>query len=231
MLRRKLVAGSLIVTALSSVTPVLAGTFSVPDELSLLFLNGEKVPSSFFRHTKSVEIDAGPTNIIVKYEDVISGEISDDHTVFESLPFALNFFAQADRDYQVVMTLPRNEEEARSFSNKPVVKLSDDGNNWVVLEIKYQKSEQEEKLKTLFSSEAKTSRKLKSATKLSASGQIDMPGENDTPEQLISVPQKSDITQPQPQPQPQPLHMLNYWWQQASPSQRLEFKKMTDLGR
>lgn len=225
MVFRKIVSGLFIVTPLFVVTPVLAGTFTVPDELSLLFLNGEKIPSSFFRHSTSIEIEGGANNIIVKYEDVISGEISDDHTVFKSLPFALNFFAEANRDYQAIMTLPRNDEEAKKFVIKPVVSLTDSDNNTVALEIEYQRSEKEEQLNSLFRPAVKTPDELISSAKTSQPSVADSSnrvGAKASVKQSVAVSKKPKIGQPQA------LDMLHYWWQRASSAQKREFKKMAD---
>lgn len=205
-----------------AVAPVSAGTLTVPDELTLLFLNGEKVPTRFFSHTNKIDIAGGPNNIILKYDDVVSGDISDDHTVFESLPFALNFVAQAQYDYQVNMTLPRNEEEAKIFATKPIVTLSDSKNSLVALEIEYQRSEQEEKLAALFESERKVP---------GAFAKPVLTPESTYAVKTESLGNKPSTLQDQNEHevvQPQALAMLQYWWQQASSSQRLEFKKSVE---
>ncbi|MFT5693862.1 MAG: hypothetical protein ACI92E_003205 [Oceanicoccus sp.] len=234
MLFRILMALAILVNFSLAASRIVAGTLAVPDELTLLFLNGEKVPSSFFRHTNRIDITAGPNNIIVKYDDIISGDISDDHTVFESLPFALNFVAEPDFDYQVNMALPRNEDEAKKFESKPIVTLSNSENMLVPLEIEYQKSEQEEKLAELFRplTGSGASPKIRS--------RIEVPSEPIHPEKALKSPssiQKDTVKNMKPAlklakghevMQPQALTMLKYWWQQASAAQRLDFRNSVE---
>ena len=214
---------AVVVSFSLAVSPALAGTLTVPDELTLLFSNGKKVPKSFFRHTNSIDITAGPNNIVVKYDDIISGDFSDDHTVVESLPFALNFSAQSDVDYQINMALPRNEEQAKKFAIKPVVTLRDSEHRLVPLEIEYQKSEEQEKLAELFRPGTEevpnTPVNRDVAVKSLPSVKKDVV-ENMTPAHKSS--KRQEVMNPQA------LEMLNYWWRQASAAQRLEFQKSID---
>lgn len=195
--------------------PLLANTLKVGDELVITHHNGEEVSSGFFSSARSVELTPGNQNIILVYEDVFESASSDDHDVIKSSPFAINFSAKAGESYRVVMEIPIDEDAAKKFARKPIVKVVNEQNDEVALMAKYLPNEEDEAIKSL--SMKPNSNKT---VMLVAPATIKKPIVNQHQSRPASIPPAPKVYS-----DPDSLNMLLYWWQRATPEQKRVFKE------
>lgn len=102
-----------------------SGTLRVPQEISVISINGEVHQDSFFLSARNIPLISGPQVLVLQYKDIFENYDDDDHIIVKSTPFILIF--NSAKNEQLLLRLPQitDENEARSFIKQLNVKLFD----------------------------------------------------------------------------------------------------------
>ncbi|AOT06480.1 DUF2057 domain-containing protein [Pseudoalteromonas luteoviolacea] len=178
----------------------VAGEVNFPEELLPLQVNEREIEHSFFKKVRKLELPAGVHRIKVKYSDLFELDY-DEHEVVNSTPFWVEVTIE-DRDYNVRFKPISDVEQARDFAKSPKIWLQPQQGDKV--------SAKQVKAQTAAAPMPVVSEPVITTVKANSQNE-------------------GHVEQAAPNAgKPDAVSMLEFWWQQATPEQRIAFLTSID---
>lgn len=172
-----------------------ANEILIPENITVISINGEEQGFSFFSRQTKFPINVGANVIQVRYEELFDDSENDDHVIIKSKPFMVTFDVEGDTDLKLIVPYLVDEADARKFAKKPEVIIETlAGEQLITKQNKAIDLITKQQIKAEQNIITKRSKKLHSDN-------IQQTDEN------------------------MAAQMLNYWWHKATPQQRADFLK------
>jgi len=198
-----------------------AATLTVSDNLVIREVDDQSIEHSFLSKKSIFELKKGNHALIVRYKDVFEDLDFAQETVVESEDFVVTFIINDEQQLSLTTRAINNLASAQSFTRSPEVKLTDEHNKQLVINLvkvaDYKLAKQVNIAVSALASTQIINKAHSSALSKSA--------EENSPKQIASTTLKSNNTLTQVNS----LAMLKYWWQNASEEEKLHFKKHIEL--
>ena len=194
-------------------TSTFAATIKFSEELVPLQVNDTKVEQSFFRSVDQVELGSGQHKLKIKYKDLYEIDY-DEHEVIESKPFwVVVDVTDNNAEYFVSMPRPDDIEQAKEYVAKPFANIKRVGANGSVIKL-------EPLTEQVVLAKKPAAITAVAATPVSKTSDVSN-GQAETKIKSQELNQEKAAT-PINQ-QPSALSMLEFWWSQASESEKQSF--------
>ncbi|MGL5007026.1 MAG: DUF2057 family protein [Plesiomonas sp.] len=108
---RHLYAGML---ALSCSAPLLAANLNVSNNIELLMVDGNKVPSSLLKSTNHIKLPNSTSQILFRVEKIVRS--GSDQTLFTSSPIIVSFETTADQNVSIALPRLDTDSEGKRFN-------------------------------------------------------------------------------------------------------------------
>ncbi len=200
-------AALLICSSVSAMsTQALAATVHVSNNLVVSEVNDREIESGFLDNEASFELAKGTHALVIRYKDVFEDLIVAADTVVESQDFIIKFTIAVQQKLKLSTVKINSLEAAERFSKSPRLQLVDSRNNQLEISLErvsdYKLAKQVDK-----AVHARINQNISPQATAAIIG--------------VSGPSTSNTTKVNA------LTMLQYWWQNASESEKLRFKQMT----
>lgn len=111
-----LVIISLVTTCLS--LPAMAATLKLPNEITLLALDGKKISGSILKGSEGLELASGQHQILFRIQKVV-GKSSRDQDFYTSVPLITHFDVKNAKTISINIPQIDSEREAKIFDKNP----------------------------------------------------------------------------------------------------------------
>ncbi|TRX56659.1 DUF2057 domain-containing protein [Thalassomonas sp. M1454] len=195
----------IIFTLILALLPVTsyAANLLIPAEFSVLRVNGEEFSSSFIQTDTKLELNTGQNVVVLKYAEIFEDDFDDSHQTIKSEAFILLFSVANQQDLKFSYTKPKDKEQAKAFSKKPIVNIHTKSGSKLALINQSLSTYNDQVMQETISRR------------------------QEVVKQSLEVDDQTTFTKTGPDN----LAMLKYWWAQASDSEKKEFLKQLKLSQ
>lgn len=109
--------------ALSCATPALAASLTVPTDVELLMVDGQKVPSGLLKSTPHVNLPNETSQILFRVEKIVRS--GSDQTLFTSAPIVASFDASTDQKLTIELPKLNTDSDGKRFNQSLDFRLVD----------------------------------------------------------------------------------------------------------
>ncbi len=204
-------AALLICSSVSAIsTQALAATVNVSDNLVVSEINDREIDNGLLDNESTFELAKGTHALVVRYKDVFEDLIVAGDAVVESQNFIIKFTITDQEKLKLTTAKINDLAAAERFAKSPRLQLVDARNNQLELSL--------ERV-----SDYKLAREVDKAVNALASNQGISKSAATGAIVGVSAPHASNTTKVNA------LTMLQYWWQNASESEKSRFKQMNKI--
>jgi uncharacterized protein len=201
-----------------------ANTLIVPAQFEVLKVDGRNYDSSFFAQRQKIKLINGKHVALLKYKELFDDPENDDHTTVKSEPFIVLFSMQGS-PLELVFKVNKDEKEARSFAESPLVRIVDTRGNEVSSKTMLL-ADYEQKLfqVALLTQSQESGNSVESHSNIYGKVRPPINEHSNSRENSTSAPSVVAPREAAPV-----LEMLLYWWEQANEQQKKAFLSQLNL--